>query len=88
MQVGWIVSAIFATVATITSAWLVNEHLEWYTNVCTQSLSLYNCFLLVTLKQQDQDESTTDGEREYSNEKINTTAAGRATRQFTNPKRS
>jgi len=32
-QVGWIVSGFFAIVATVVSFWLVNKHLQWYTNV-------------------------------------------------------
>jgi Mn2+/Fe2+ NRAMP family transporter len=31
-HVGWIVSGFFASVATIASFWLVNKHLQWYTN--------------------------------------------------------
>ncbi|KAF7362162.1 hypothetical protein MVEN_00562300 [Mycena venus] len=31
-HVGWIVAGFFTIVATITSFWLVNKHLVWYTN--------------------------------------------------------
>ncbi|TFK44434.1 organic solute transporter Ostalpha-domain-containing protein [Crucibulum laeve] len=31
-QVGWVVSGSFAVIATITSVWLVNRHLQWYNN--------------------------------------------------------
>ncbi|KLO10338.1 DUF300-domain-containing protein, partial [Schizopora paradoxa] len=31
-HVGWIVSGLFAATATIVSFWLVNKHLQWYTN--------------------------------------------------------
>ncbi|KIM75790.1 hypothetical protein PILCRDRAFT_826947 [Piloderma croceum F 1598] len=31
-DVGWIVTGFFSIVATITSLWLVNKHLQWYTN--------------------------------------------------------
>lgn len=32
-QVGWIVSGAFTIVAIAASAWLINKHLLWYTNV-------------------------------------------------------
>ncbi|KAK7057504.1 organic solute transporter Ostalpha-domain-containing protein [Favolaschia claudopus] len=31
-HVGWIIAGFFTVVATITSLWLVNKHLMWYTN--------------------------------------------------------
>ncbi|RDB24739.1 hypothetical protein Hypma_007940 [Hypsizygus marmoreus] len=31
-HVGWIVAGFFAIVATVASFWLVNKHLQWYTN--------------------------------------------------------
>ncbi|KAI0249237.1 organic solute transporter Ostalpha-domain-containing protein [Lactifluus subvellereus] len=31
-DVGWIVSGIFTTIAIVTSFWLINKHLQWYTN--------------------------------------------------------
>ncbi|CAK5281816.1 unnamed protein product, partial [Mycena citricolor] len=31
-QVGWIVAALFTLAAMVTSFWLVNKHLSWYTN--------------------------------------------------------
>ncbi|KAI9465687.1 organic solute transporter Ostalpha-domain-containing protein [Lactarius psammicola] len=31
-DVGWIVSGFFTVVATVTSFWLINKHLQWYTN--------------------------------------------------------
>ncbi|KAJ7502904.1 organic solute transporter Ostalpha-domain-containing protein [Mycena galericulata] len=31
-HVGWIVAGFFTVVAVITSFWLVNKHLQWYTN--------------------------------------------------------
>ncbi|KAF9453990.1 DUF300-domain-containing protein [Macrolepiota fuliginosa MF-IS2] len=30
--VGWIVAGCFTIIATVTSFWLVNKHLQWYTN--------------------------------------------------------
>lgn len=31
-DIGWIMSGVFTIVACITSFWLVNKHLQWYTN--------------------------------------------------------
>ncbi|KAJ7244199.1 organic solute transporter Ostalpha-domain-containing protein [Mycena haematopus] len=31
-HVGWLIAGIFTVIATITSFWLVNKHLLWYTN--------------------------------------------------------
>ncbi|KAN0131911.1 DUF300 domain containing protein [Lactarius tabidus] len=31
-DVGWIVSGFFTIIATVTSFWLINKHLQWYTN--------------------------------------------------------
>ncbi|KAJ7125042.1 organic solute transporter Ostalpha-domain-containing protein, partial [Mycena epipterygia] len=31
-QVGWIIAGFFTVIAVITSFWLVNKHLQWYTN--------------------------------------------------------
>jgi hypothetical protein len=33
-QIGWIIAGSFAIVSTITSLWLINKHLRWYTYVC------------------------------------------------------
>ena len=30
---GWIVTGTFALISTIASIWLINKHLQWYTNV-------------------------------------------------------
>lgn len=38
-QVGWLITAIFAMIACVASGWLINKHLQWYTNV---SLTLSN----------------------------------------------
>lgn len=35
-DVGWIVSGFFTIIATVTSFWLINKHLQWYTNKCEQ----------------------------------------------------
>ncbi|KAF9783760.1 organic solute transporter Ostalpha-domain-containing protein [Thelephora terrestris] len=35
-QVGWIVAGTFALISTIVSVWLVNKHLQWYTNPTEQ----------------------------------------------------
>jgi hypothetical protein len=43
-QVGWIVTAFFTIIATITSFWLVDRHLQWYTNV---RLLIFRCQLNV-----------------------------------------
>jgi hypothetical protein len=32
-DVGWIVSGFFTVIAIVTSFWLINKHLQWYTNV-------------------------------------------------------
>lgn len=39
-QVGWLVTGFFTIIATVTSFWLINKHLQWYTNVCKPSLCL------------------------------------------------
>ncbi|KAJ8696250.1 hypothetical protein PTI98_006132 [Pleurotus ostreatus] len=31
-HVGWIIAGFFAAVATVASFWLINKHLQWYTN--------------------------------------------------------
>ena len=33
-QIGWIIAGSFAIISTITSWWLINKHLQWYTYVC------------------------------------------------------
>lgn len=33
MQVGWIVAGFFTIIACFTSFWLIDRHLQWYTNV-------------------------------------------------------
>ncbi|KAI0053265.1 DUF300-domain-containing protein [Auriscalpium vulgare] len=35
-DVGWIVTAFFTIIATVTSFWLINKHLQWYTNKAEQ----------------------------------------------------
>ncbi|KAH9973697.1 organic solute transporter Ostalpha-domain-containing protein [Lactifluus volemus] len=35
-DVGWIVSGIFTIIAIIASSWLINKHLQWYTNKLEQ----------------------------------------------------
>ncbi|KII96195.1 hypothetical protein PLICRDRAFT_96965, partial [Plicaturopsis crispa FD-325 SS-3] len=32
LQIGWLATAAFAIIATVVSLWLVNKHLQWYTN--------------------------------------------------------
>ncbi|KAH9996669.1 organic solute transporter Ostalpha-domain-containing protein [Russula compacta] len=32
-DVGWVIASFFTIVATATSFWLINKHLQWYTNV-------------------------------------------------------
>ncbi|CAL1711248.1 unnamed protein product [Somion occarium] len=31
-HVGWIITGCFTTIATVASFWLINKHLQWYTN--------------------------------------------------------
>ena len=32
-NVGWIISGFFTVIAIVASFWLINKHLQWYTNV-------------------------------------------------------
>ncbi|KZV88409.1 DUF300-domain-containing protein [Exidia glandulosa HHB12029] len=35
-HVGWLISGFFASVAVVTSFWLIDQHLQWYTNKAQQ----------------------------------------------------
>lgn len=39
LQIGWLVSGVFTIAATVISFWLMNKHLQWYTNVSVPSES-------------------------------------------------
>ncbi|KAF8639514.1 hypothetical protein AX17_001419 [Amanita inopinata Kibby_2008] len=45
-HVGWLVSGFFTLIATITSAWLINKHLHWYTNKREQRYIVRILFLV------------------------------------------
>ncbi|KAM6501988.1 Organic solute transporter Ostalpha domain containing protein [Amanita muscaria] len=45
-HVGWLVSGILALIATITSAWLIMKHLQWYTNKREQRYIVRILFLV------------------------------------------
>lgn len=45
-HVGWIVAGGFATVATVVSFWLINKHLQWYTNKREQRYIIRLLFLV------------------------------------------
>ncbi|KAF7782359.1 hypothetical protein Agabi119p4_1735 [Agaricus bisporus var. burnettii] len=45
-HVGWIVTGCFTVVATIASFWLVNKHLQWYTNKKEQRYTVRILFMV------------------------------------------
>ena len=45
---GWIIAGTFALISTIASIWLINKHLQWYTNVRPQFYRAHLSPLLTT----------------------------------------
>lgn len=43
-HVGWLVATIFTLISCVASFWLINKHLQWYTNVRCMFSDLSPCF--------------------------------------------
>jgi hypothetical protein len=49
-QIGWIVTGIFMLISCLASFWLINQHLQWYTNVACL-LPHHKAFLTLNLEE-------------------------------------